>query len=131
TLKPHVSQIYKEKNLGTVLLLRGENIPLYYLGDFFNEKRQHAETDMIAFVFRNAQKPFAILVDDILAQQQVVVKRLSSDMQGMKGVSGTTILGDGKPSLILEPNDLLLRPISRIENNLIKNVNLTNKEEVA
>lgn len=130
TLKPNPAQIYKEKNLGTVLMLRNENLPLYYLGDFFNEKRNHEECDMIALVFRNGNKPFAILVDDILSQQQVVVKRLSSDMQGMKGVSGTTILGDGKPSLILEPNDLLLRPISRIENNL-KNINKINKEEVA
>lgn len=113
-----------------MLMLRGENLPLHYLGDFFNEKRNHAESDMIALVFRTGNKPFAILVDDILAQQQVVVKRLSSDMQGMKGVSGTTILGDGKPSLILEPNDLLLRPISKIENNL-KNINQIKKEEVA
>lgn len=130
TLKPNPTQIYKEKNLGTVLMLRNENLPLYYLGDFFNEKRNQDECDMIALVFRSENKPFAILVDDILAQQQVVVKRLSADMQGIKGVSGTTILGDGKPSLILEPNDLLLRPISKIENNL-KNINRVNKEEVA
>lgn len=110
TLKPEAKQIYKEKNLGSMLILRGENLPLYYLGDFFNEKRQQAETNMIAFVFRSNNKPFAVLVDDIIGLQQIVVKRLSVGVQGMKGVSGTTILGDGKPSLILEPNDLLLRP---------------------
>lgn len=128
TLRPKPAQIYEEKNLGSVLLLRGENVPMYYLGDFFNEKRHRDETEMIAFVFRSGNKPFAVLVDDILGLQQIVVKRLSCGIQGMKGVGGTTILGDGKPSLILEPNDLLLRTITRIQK--INKIN-NNKEEVA
>ena len=128
TLQPQENQVYKEKNLGTVLLLRGENLPIYHLGDFFAQKRRKEETKMIAMVFRNDNKPFAILVDDIISQQPVVVKRLSNDMQGMTGISGTTILGDGKPCLILEAQDLLLRPISRIEFNETKNIN---KKEVA
>ncbi len=131
TLKPHPKQIHKEKNLGTVLMIRGENLPLYYLGDFFNEKRHQEECDMIAFVIRSGAKPFAILVDDIVTQQQVVVKRLTADMQGFRGVSGTTILGDGKPCLILEPNDLLLRPISKIEFKPNLKIKTLNKEDVA
>lgn len=131
TLRPQAAQIYEEKNLGSVLLLRGENVPMHYLGDFFNEKSHKKETEMIAFVFRNNNKPFAILVDDILGLQQVVVKRPSLGLQSMKGVSGTTILGDGKPSLILEPNDLLLRKITRVEKVLNKNISPINKESVA
>lgn len=136
TLKPKPNQIYKEKNMGSVLLLKGENVPMYYLGDFFNEKRHQEEVNMIAFVFRTNNKPFAVLVDDILELQQIVVKKLSAGIQGMKGVGGTTILGDGKPSLILEPNDLLLRKISRSERTINKQktntkINKLNKEEVA
>lgn len=132
TLQPQPDQVYKEKNLGSVLMLRGENLPLYHLGDFFALKRHNAETDMIAMVFRNQNRPYAILVDDIIAQQPVVVKRLSSDMEGMLGVSGTTILGDGKPCLILEAQDLLLRPISQIENPSLNNdSNKLSKKEVA
>lgn len=132
TLRPEPNQIYKEKNLGTVLLLRGENLPLYHLGDFFAQKRQRSETSMIAMVFRNDNKPFAILVDDIIAQQPVVVKRLSDDMDGIIGISGTTILGDGKPCLILEAQDLLLRQITQIEDsNLKKEANKLIQKEVA
>ena len=131
TLQPKLNQVYKEKNLGTVLLLRGENLPLYHLGDFFAQKRNNNETNMIAIVFRNNNKPYAILVDDILSQQPVVVKRLGSDMEGMLGISGTTILGDGRPCLILEAQDLLLRKISRIENNLNNDSIKLNTKEVA
>ena len=132
TLQPQPAQVYKEKNLGTVLMLRGENLPLYHLGDFFALKRQKTETNMIAMVFRNDSRPFAILVDDIIAQQPVVVKRLSNDMQGMIGISGTTILGDGKPCLILEAQDLLLREITQIDSpHLISEANKQSKKEVA
>lgn len=134
TLRPKPDQIYQEKNMGSVLLLKGENVPMYYLGDFFNQKRHQDETDMIAFVFRSNNRPFAVLVDDILELQQIVVKKLSAGIQGMKGVGGTTILGDGRPSLILEPNDLLLRSITKIEKPLKKinnNINKLNKEDVA
>lgn len=132
TLRPQMNQVHREKNLGLVLMLRGENLPMYHLGDFFAQKRQKNETNMIAMVFRNDNKPYAILVDDIIAQQPVVVKRLSDDMEGMVGISGTTILGDGKPCLILEAQDLLLRKITQIDgNNLINETNILNKKEVA
>ena len=132
TLQPQAAQVYKEKNLGTVLMLRGENLPLYHLGDFFALKRQKAETNMIAMVFRNDNRPYAILVDDIIAQQPVVVKRLSNDMEGMIGISGTTILGDGKPCLILEAQDLLLREITQIDSpHLTNELNKQSKKEVA
>ncbi len=132
TLQPQPAQVYKEKNLGTVLMLRGENLPLYHLGDFFALKRHKAETNMIAMVFRNDNRPYAILVDDIIAQQPVVVKRLSDHMEGMIGISGTTILGDGKPCLILEAQDLLLREITQIDSpHLINETNKLSKKEVA
>ena len=132
TLQPQPNQVYKEKNLGTVLMLRGENLPLYHLGDFFALKRQKAETDMIAMVFRNDNRPYAIMVDDIISQQPVVVKSLSADMEGMLGVSGTTILGDGKPCLILEAQDLLLRKITQIDSQqLINEANKQSNKEVA
>jgi two-component system, chemotaxis family, sensor kinase CheA len=112
TLRPKADQVQFNQSLGYTLMLRGENLPLYRLGDFFNYQSKQATTDMIALVIRSNTKPYAILVDDILGQYQVVVKKLSAELQNMKGISGSTILGDGKPSFIIEPNDLIKRPKS-------------------
>lgn len=112
TLRPKQEHIQFNQSLGYTLMLRGENLPLYRLGDFFNCQSKLVTTDMIALVIRSGVKPYAILVDDILGQFQVVVKKLSPELQNMKGISGSTILGDGKPSFIIEPNDLIKRPKS-------------------
>ena len=111
TLRPTDAQIQRTTALGEVLMLRGENLPIFRLGDFFGRKSTLENRDMIAIVIRTGTGPFAILVDDILGQSQVVVKQLGKELAGFKGVSGSTILGDGKPALILEPSDLLKRKI--------------------
>ncbi len=110
TLRPKEEQLQFNQSLGYTLMLRGENLPLFRMGEFFSYQSKLQTTDMIALVIRSTPKPFAILVDDILGQFQVVVKKLSSELQNMKGISGSTILGDGKPSFIIEPNDLIKRP---------------------
>lgn len=109
TLQPKQEMLQSTTNMGNVLLLRGENLPLYRLGDFFNLKSESSATNMIAMVVRTAAKPFALLVDDIIGQYQVVVKQLGKELQSFVGVSGSTILGDGRPCLILEPVDLIKR----------------------
>ena len=53
------------------------------------------------------EKPYAVVVDDIIGRFQVVTKQLGSEVQSLKGVSGSTILGDGKPALIIEMDDLV------------------------
>lgn len=111
TLQPRKEMLQETTNMGNVLLLRGENLPLYRLGDFFNIKSTTPANQMIAMVVRTAGKPFGILVDDILGQYQVVVKQLGPELQGFVGVSGSTILGDGRPCLILEPIDLIKRKL--------------------
>ncbi len=68
---------------------------------------------MIALVVRTGTKPWALMVDDILRQQQVVTKPLGDELKSLVGISGSTILGDGRPCLILEPNELLKRKINR------------------
>ena len=46
-------------------------------------------------------------MDEIVGQQQVVIKSLGDDLAGLKGVSGSTILGDGQPALILDVAELM------------------------
>lgn len=112
TLSPEQKMIQKNSGLGDILLLRGENLPLFRLGDFFGLKSSKRPDEMIAMVVRTGARPFAMLVDDILGQYQVVIKQLGPELAGIKGVSGSTILGDGKPALIIEPQDLLKRKLT-------------------
>lgn len=62
---------------------------------------------MVFLVVRSGGEPYALYVDDIIAQYQVVVKQLGNELKTCRGVSGSTILGDGRPALIIEPNDLV------------------------
>ena len=111
TLSPVPSQITHRVGLGDILILRGENLPLFRLSDFFGLKSHKEVSEMIAIVVRSTEQPMALLVDDIIGQFQVVVKQLGPELSHVRGVSGTTILGDGRPSLILEPQDLVKRPL--------------------
>ena len=51
--------------------------------------------------------PYAIQVDEILSQQRIVFKSLGNELENLAGISGGTILADGKVALILETNDII------------------------
>lgn len=114
TIRIQSSNIQTNTALGTTLLLRGENLPLIHLGDLFAIQSTIPEVNMIALVIRSTQKPFALMVEDIISQMPIVLKPLSPELYGVRGISGTTILGDGKPALILDPSELLKRKLSQM-----------------
>jgi two-component system chemotaxis sensor kinase CheA len=91
---------------GKLMLLRGENIPSYYLGSLLGKKVK-PESCRIAIVIRAGDQPFVLMVDDIIGQFEIVRKKLGKELTFLKGISGSTILGDGKPALIIEPTDLI------------------------
>ncbi len=69
TLRPAIEDIQQTTALGTILMLRGENMPLFRLGDYFGVASHQHNHEMIAMVVRSGSKPFAILVDDIVGAQ--------------------------------------------------------------
>ena len=73
-----------------------------------------AETmdDGLLIVVEAAGRRAAVLVDEILGQQQVVIKRLGDGTVPTHGVSGGAILGDGRVALILDPNAMVEGEIS-------------------
>jgi two-component system chemotaxis sensor kinase CheA len=91
---------------GRLMLLRGENLPCYYLASLLGKKVQE-DICQIAIVVRISEQPYVVLVDDIVGQYEIVRKKLGTELSYLKGVSGSTILGDGKPALILEPTELI------------------------
>jgi len=114
TLRPTSKEVHSATGLGEVLMLRGENLPLYRLSQLLGQKRsqQDEAQEQIAMVSRYTGQPFAVMVDDVLGQQQVVIKEVGTEIQSLKWMSGSAILGDGKPAIILEMNELV-KPAKR------------------
>ncbi|MGN6790701.1 MAG: chemotaxis protein CheA [Rhodanobacteraceae bacterium] len=72
-------------------------------------------TRAIAVVVQGRGRRFALLVDELVGQQQVVVKNLETNYRKVPGISAATIMGDGSVALILDVNDLCQLAASRKE----------------
>lgn len=106
TVKPDKKDLQFVTGLGESLFLRDENLPVYRLSQLLG-KTKNSDAEKIAIIVRSQGQPFAVLVDDVVGQSQVVIKKLGAEMQNVRGYSGCAILGDGKPALVLEIKDLI------------------------
>lgn len=88
---------------GRVLRVRGEYLPLVALHEVFAISAAVTEPKKgIAVIVEAEGKKTALLVDELLGQHQVVIKSLESNFRKIPGMSGATIMGDGKVALILD-----------------------------
>ncbi|MDX2052214.1 MAG: chemotaxis protein CheA [Polyangiaceae bacterium] len=109
SLRPTPSMLSSVAGRGEMLMLRGELIPVFRLHRLYDVP--DAETDpsqAILLVLSDSDGRCALMVDEILGQQQVVAKALGETMGHVDGVSGGAILGDGRVGLILDPPELKL-----------------------
>ncbi|MCX6611651.1 MAG: chemotaxis protein CheA [Acidobacteria bacterium] len=83
--------------------LRDKYIPVLRLYEIFNipPSVTQLEQGLLMVIEDNGQQA-GVFVDDLLAQQQVVIKSMESNFQKVEGISGATILGDGTVSMILD-----------------------------
>ena len=109
--RPNRCDVHHITNMGDIYNLRGENLPLYYLSQLLSHKidKPKAPTDSIAIVIGTSGQRFAVLVDDIIGQNQIVIKQLGGEHRNLKGFSGSAIMGDGREALILELPELVSR----------------------
>lgn len=87
--------------------LRDENIPLLRLHEEFEMGESGDLEGHIMCLVEGAGNRVGLLIDDLLDQQQVVIKSLESNYCKVPGISGATILGDGSVSLILDIQGLI------------------------
>ena len=108
SLRPQPNDIHPVVGRGDVLALRGEYLPLTYLHRCF--AIDTAVTDpcqgIVIIVQRDGAGTIGIVVDELLGQQQVVVKSLEANYDAVDGISGATILGNGRVALILDVTHL-------------------------
>jgi len=95
---------------GRVVKVREEYMPVVALDDVFAVPREPGSTGSEIMVIVEAEGArTALLVDELLGQHQVVVKNLESNYRRVPGVSGATILGDGRVALIIDVASLVKR----------------------
>jgi two-component system, chemotaxis family, sensor kinase CheA len=104
SLRPTPQQARSLVNVGNVLVLRGEYIRLIPLHQLFTIPG--AITDptrgLVVVVETEGGDRIGLLVDELLGQQQVVIKSLDANFRPVNGISAATILGDGRVALILD-----------------------------
>ncbi len=107
SLQPLDSDLHIIRGDEQVLHVRGEYLPLVELHKFFGiENAVHNPTQAIAVIVQAEETRFALLVDQLVGQHQVVVKNLETNYRKVPGISAATILGDGSVALIIDVNAL-------------------------
>lgn len=104
SLQPAASDIRTIAGEARVLRVRGDYLPLINLAAAYRLPGTNAPP--IAVVVESDGQRLALEVDALLGQQQVVVKNLEANYRRIPGVSGATILGDGRVALIVDAGGL-------------------------
>jgi two-component system chemotaxis sensor kinase CheA len=103
SVRPAREQMRSLAGEGEVVMVRHEPLPLLRLHRLFDVATDVLEpsSGLVAVVEHDSHR-FALMVDELLGQQQVVIKNLQANFRRVEGAMGATILGDGRVTLILD-----------------------------
>ncbi len=103
-LRPTPEMISKLVTHGDLIHIRGEYIRLLYVHDIFHirDAVTNPADALVVLVEVDGGQKVGLVVDEVIGQQQVVIKSLESNYRQIEGVSAATILGDGRVALILD-----------------------------
>ncbi|NIA14838.1 MAG: hypothetical protein GWP08_12240 [Nitrospiraceae bacterium] len=108
SIRPDSKDISTVVNRGAMLSLQERLLPLFRLADLFTIRGVAKEADEgIVVIIEDEGRQIGILVDQILGQQQIVIKSLGETMQGIAGIAGGAIMPDGNVGLILDVGGLV------------------------
>lgn len=106
--------------VGNVLNLRDEVLPLYSLSQMFGSQKAKFDPGQTVIIYHNYGDPFAVAVDSIIQQQQVVIKKIGQEIKQKEGLMGACILGDGRPTFILDLIEVIGNKIKQSKNRTIQ-----------
>jgi two-component system chemotaxis sensor kinase CheA len=107
SLRPKPEELTTVEGRGELVSVRGEYLPLVRLHQVFDLPTERVDpTQALVVIIESVSRRFGVLVDDILGEQQAVIKSLEQNWRKVEGVAGATILGDGRVSLILDIHGL-------------------------
>ena len=91
-----------------VIHLRGTVIPLIRLNEILDvERKPSDEENLIVVIVKKGDRLAGLVIDELIGQQEIVIKSLGRYIKQCKFISGATILGDGEIELILDANTLI------------------------
>ena len=104
SLRPKATDLHGLVNRCDVMMARGEYVRLVYLHQLFGipDAIVDATKGLVVLVETEDGGRLGLVVDEVLGQQQVVIKSLESNYRRLDGVAAATILGDGRVALILD-----------------------------
>ena len=100
------SEEVAQANGNRLIEIRGELVPYLRLRECFSSTGKPPEIEQIVII-RNGDQRFGFTVDSVIGQHQTVIKALGKMYEGIKGLAGATILGDGAVALILDAPALI------------------------
>jgi two-component system chemotaxis sensor kinase CheA len=109
SFKPKENEYFTVKGEGEMIKVRNTLIPLIRLDRLFglngsgsSEQIRIAPWEKLVVVVENQEKKKCLLVDELIGQEEIVIKSLGGWLKEIKGVAGSVIMGDGRVGLILD-----------------------------
>ena len=90
---------------GDVAIVDGQELPLLWMRKFFNLSPKSANYKVVIVEQESARA--GLVIDDIVSEQEVVVKPISAALKTVQGFSGATVLGDGRVALVVDVASML------------------------
>ncbi len=108
SIRPERRQITTVVRQGEMVEIQGNLVPLFRLARLFTVEDAVAEIqEGIVMVVEDEGKRTGLLVDEILGEQQIVIKSLGEALQGIQGIAGGAIMPDGQVGLIVDVGGLV------------------------
>jgi two-component system chemotaxis sensor kinase CheA len=116
SLRPARSQVHSLQGQHRLIQVRNQFLPLVHLAELFGDTSALPEPwDATVVLVEDNGRTVGLVVDELLAKQEVVVKSLGDAFAGVRGIAGGAILGDGRVGLILDAGGLVSLMERRVE----------------
>ncbi len=106
-LRPENGMIKRVAGANSIVEIRGEYLPLIYLGKVLKLDEDNRNAKGILVLVEEMGEKACLYVDEIINQQQVVIKNLKENYRSIDGFGGGTILGDGSVALIVDVGSII------------------------
>ncbi|EOC99728.1 chemotaxis protein CheA [Caldisalinibacter kiritimatiensis] len=107
-ISPIMSKDIRKVQGQEIILFRNKTLPIIRLNELLglNSNTENQKEELITVIVKKGDKEAGLIIDDLIGQQEIVIKSLGKYLNGIKYLAGATILGNGEISLILDINSL-------------------------